>query len=107
MTFLGAFGAVFGGLFVLFHPFGTWPIFLAVTKDRTTDERNRVAAKSAVAALAISIGVLLAGTAVLGFFGLTIPALQVTGGVVLASIGYPLLLGTGHEDPPGPTRGRR
>ncbi len=42
MTFLGASGAVFGGLFVLFHPFGTWPIFLAVTKDRTTAERNRV-----------------------------------------------------------------
>ncbi len=95
MTFFEAFGAVAAGLVVLFHPFGTWPIFLALTSDRPITERRRVATKTCIAATVISVLALLAGSAVLSALGLTIPALQVTGGVVLSSMGFPLLMGTG------------
>lgn len=101
MDFVAAFSAVFGGLVVLYHPYGNWAIFLALTSHMTPEEQKRTADKTTVAVLIISLIALLAGASVLSFFGLTIPSLQVTGGIILGSLGYGMILGgDDHADSP-------
>lgn len=70
-------------LFVVIDPIGLTPIFVALTQGMTVEHRRAIAGR----ACAIAIGVLLifglAGEAVLGFLGISLPAFKVAGGALL------------------------
>ena len=97
MDFLTAAITIFVGLFVLTHPLGNFAIFLGLTTGQTPDEQKRTAMRTSVAALVISLVSMFLGSAVLAFFGLTIPALQVAGGLIFVDLGMKMLGGEESE----------
>jgi multiple antibiotic resistance protein len=93
MDFVSAAVALFVGLFVLTHPFGNFAIFLGLTANQSLEEQKRTAMKTSVASLVIALVSLFFGSSVLAFFGLTIPALQVAGGLIFLTMGMKMVGG--------------
>jgi len=91
---------VFAGLFPIVNPLGSAPIFLSLTADRTTDERDRLAYGVAFNGFFLLLGSLLFGSTILEFFGLTVPVVRVAGGLLVAAMGWKLL----NEGNPPPER---
>src|ERR1039457_6664578 len=80
-----------GALLPIVDPLGGAPIYLAMTAFLTHEQRSRMAKAVAVNSFLLLIASTLIGTYVLDFFGLSIPAVQVAGGIVVCSIGWSLL----------------
>jgi multiple antibiotic resistance protein len=80
-----------GALLPIVDPLGGAPIYLAMTANLTTAERNRMAKAVAINSFLLLLTSALAGAYVLDFFGLSIPAVQVAGGIVVCLIGWQLL----------------
>ena len=98
MDFVTAAVAIFVGLFVLTHPFGNFAIFLGLTAQQTEEEQKRTAMKTSIASLVIALVALFFGSSVLAFFGLTVPALQVAGGLIFLSMGMKMVSGEGEGE---------
>lgn len=80
-------------LFSVLNPIGTVPIFVGLTQDYTKQERSRVSLWTAINVFVILIISFFIGQYVLKFFGITIPALRIAGGIIIASSGFSLLNG--------------
>ncbi len=80
-----------GALLPIVDPLGAAPIYLAITGGLTAEERRRMAKAVAVNSFLLLIASALIGAYVLDFFGLSIPAVQVAGGIVVCAIGWSLL----------------
>ena len=80
-----------GALLPIVDPLGGAPIYLAMTALLTHEERARMAKAVAINSFLLLIASALIGAYVLDFFGLSIPAVQVAGGIVVCSIGWSLL----------------
>jgi len=80
-------------LFSVLNPIGTVPIFVSLTVDYTKKERSRVALWTAINVFIILIISFFIGQYVLSFFGITISALRIAGGIIIASSGFSLLNG--------------
>ena len=80
-----------GALLPIVDPLGGAPIYLAMTAFLTHEQRSRMAKSVAVNSFLLLIASTLIGAYVLDFFGLSIPAVQVAGGIVVCSIGWSLL----------------
>ncbi|MGH6799462.1 MAG: MarC family protein, partial [Roseiarcus sp.] len=85
---VAAFLAVVAGQFPIVNPVGTAPIFLSLTRGSSARVRATLAARIAVGGFALMIASLFVGSHILGFFGLTIPAVQIAGGLVVVSYGW-------------------
>jgi multiple antibiotic resistance protein len=90
-TMLTSFLLVFGSLFPIVNPPGSAFMFLAHTHMVSHAQRAELAARIAVYAFLIITGSLFVGSSVLGLFGVSIPALRVGGGLVIAVAGWRLL----------------
>ena len=84
---------LFAALFSVLNPIGTVPIFVGLTQDYTKKERSRVSLWTAINVFIILIISFFIGQYVLRFFGITIPALRIAGGIIIASSGFGLLNG--------------
>ena len=73
----------FTTLFVVIDPVGNAPIFLALTVGATQAARRRIAIRGVVIAGLILTLFALAGDAVLGFVGISMPAFRIAGGLLL------------------------
>ena len=86
---------VFVTLLVIMDPVGTVPIFLSLVSGRPR-EAARTAAWQAVS---VSLGVIvlfaLFGQAILDYLGITLPAMQAAGGLLLLIVALELLTGDG------------
>ncbi|SHE91737.1 multiple antibiotic resistance protein [Flavobacterium fontis] len=80
-------------LFSVLNPIGTVPIFVALTQDYTKAERSKVSLWTAINVCLILVISYFIGQYVLTFFGITIPALRIAGGIIIASSGFGLLNG--------------
>src|SRR5271166_659317 len=80
-----------GALLPIVDPLGGAPIYLAMTANLTSAERIRMAKSVAINSFLLLIASALIGAYVLDFFGLSIPAIQVAGGIVVCMIGWSLL----------------
>jgi multiple antibiotic resistance protein len=78
-------------LFAIVNPLGGAPIFLAKTADLSSEERAALAKPVALYSFLLLIVSTLIGTHVLDFFGVSIPVVQVAGGLVVCSMGWSLL----------------
>jgi multiple antibiotic resistance protein len=97
-----AFLLAFPSLFSIINPIGGALIFYGVTKDFATADREKVAALVGLYSLLIMFGALWAGAYVLRFFGVSIDALRIAGGTVIALSGFQLLTsGDYHPDQKG------
>jgi multiple antibiotic resistance protein len=91
------FGEVFVTLLVIMDPPGSVPIFLSLTKSHTRKARNRSADLAVVTALTVIVVFALFGQQVLQYLHVTLPALQVAGGLLLLLVALELLMGWGNE----------
>jgi len=87
------FGIVaFSSLLGMLNPVGAAPVFLAMTHGMARD-RHRVAVRASIAALIALILFAAAGAAVFRFFGVTVPAFQIVGGLLFLTSGLKNLNG--------------
>ena len=81
----------FSALLPLVNPLGSALIFLGLVGHAPIDAYRSLARKIAINTV-IFLGVIeLVGSALLGFFGISLPIMQVSGGIVIAMIGWSLL----------------
>jgi multiple antibiotic resistance protein len=80
-----------GALFPIVDPLGGAPIYLAMTTGLSSLERTRMAKAIAINSFLLLIASTLVGAYVLDFFGVSIPSVQVAGGIVVCLIGWSLL----------------
>lgn len=82
---------VLSALFPIVNPLGNTPIFLSLTGDYTSGERTSLSWKIALNSFWLLTGSLLIGSHILNFFGISIPVVQIGGGLVVMSTGWTLL----------------
>ncbi|MDY5584845.1 MAG: MarC family protein [Arcanobacterium sp.] len=100
MTFdLALFGTAFATLIVIIDPPGNMPIFMSLTSRNSERDRRRAALKSNLIAAGILLVFGFFGYQVFGALGITTPALQISGGLLLLLVALQLL--TGKEEDPG------
>jgi len=81
----------FGALFAIINPYGLAFVFLDKTMGLSETERARVALRVAVYAFGVLLVSLFMGSQILNFFGISIPALRIAGGLVVAVSGWSML----------------
>ena len=84
---------VFVALFSVINPLGAVPIFVGLTQDDTQQERSRIALWAAINVLIILMISFFIGEYVLKFFGISIDALRIAGGIIIVNSGFSLLTG--------------
>jgi multiple antibiotic resistance protein len=78
-------------IFFLVDPFAALPTFLAVTAGSDEHRRRRIARKASLTALIFLSAFALAGQYIFKMFGITLPAFEIAGGVILLLIGLDML----------------
>src|ERR1700719_4956077 len=82
---------VVSALFPIVNPLGGSPIFLALTREYTAPARWTLSQRIAMNSFILLIASFLTGTHVLAFFGISLPVVQVGGGLIVISTGWALL----------------
>src|SRR3954453_2490700 len=82
---------VVGALFPIVNPIGNTPIFLSLTRGLSGHGRAMLARMIALNGLILILTSIFVGTHILTFFGISLPVVQVGGGLVVISTGWALL----------------
>lgn len=82
---------VVGALFPIVNPIGNTPIFLSLTRGLSGRGRQVLARMIAMNGLILILTSIFIGTHILAFFGISLPVVQVGGGLVVISTGWALL----------------
>ncbi|MGG1575725.1 MarC family protein [Fictibacillus sp. NRS-1165] len=77
--------------FAVMNPIGNIPIFISLTSGYSRKEKHRTARKAAIISFIILTVFLLLGNLIFSFFGITIHAFRVAGGILIFGIAYNLL----------------
>jgi multiple antibiotic resistance protein len=96
---LRTFLLIVGALFPIVNPLGNAPIFLTLTSGASSQMRRVLAGKIAVNGFVLLVVSLLIGTHILAFFGISLPVVQVGGGMVVIATGWSLLNLKNEENP--------
>ena len=91
-------GSVYLTLFVIMDPPGIIPIFLALTARRGAKAMARLALQAALTSFGVIVLFAVFGDRILTFLGITLPAMQASGGLLLLIVSLELL--TGKTDEP-------
>lgn len=75
----------------LVDPFAALPTFLAITDGADPARRRRTALKGAFTCFVVLTSFALAGEAIFRAFGITLPAFEIAGGIILLMIGLDML----------------
>lgn len=84
-------GEVFVTLTVIMDPLGTIPLFLGLTAGRSGRARRRLAWQAVVVAGSVISLFAIFGQQILAYLGITVPALQGAGGLLLVLVALELL----------------
>ncbi|MDR1852133.1 MAG: MarC family protein [Propionibacteriaceae bacterium] len=87
-------------LFVIVDPPGLLPVFLSLTKDMNRAEQRWTATRSSLVATVVIAVFAFFGKWVLLYLHVSIPALQVSGGLLLLLVALELLMGWGSDPEP-------
>ena len=82
---------VISALFPIVNPLGGSPIFLSLTAGHDGPDRHSLSRRIAVNSFFLMAGAYLTGTHILSFFGISLPVVQVGGGLVVMSTGWSML----------------
>ena len=82
---------IVGALFPIIDSPDNIPIFLTLTPGLSAESRAVLARKIAVNSFGILIVAVLVGTHILAFFGISLPVVQVGGGLIVVAAGWKLL----------------
>ena len=89
----------FVALFPIVNPIGGLAVFFALTSDDTEAERNSAAARTALFVIAILVAFTLAGSFVLEFFGISLAALRIAGGLIVAHTAWTMVTASSRLTP--------
>ncbi|HEY6944385.1 MAG TPA: MarC family protein [Candidatus Acidoferrum sp.] len=92
---------ILSALFPIVNPLGGSPVFLALTSEYPGAARRALARQVALNSFILLIASFMVGTHILNFFGISIPVVQVGGGLVVIANGWAML-----NQKPAPDRGR-
>ena len=76
----------FSSLFALINPIGIVPIFISITENYTQHDRNKIALKAVCFSFILLIIFSLIGDLIFSFYGITIHAFRIAGGIILFKI---------------------
>tara|TARA_Y100001960_G_scaffold132963_1_gene141148 strand:- start:1858 stop:2499 length:642 start_codon:yes stop_codon:yes gene_type:complete len=76
----------FSSLFALVNPIGIVPIFISITEECTSKEKNKIILNSIGFAFFVLISFSLIGDLIFSFYGITIHAFKIAGGIILFKI---------------------
>lgn len=82
---------IVGALFPIVNPIGSAPLFLMLTRGISGEGRAILSRMIALNGVALILASIFVGTHVLTFFGISLPVVQVSGGLVLVAAGWNLL----------------
>jgi len=83
----------FVAIFAIVNPIGATTFFVALTKGYTKKLRRRVVDKAVLAATLTLVVFAFVGNYIFLFFGTSIPAFRIAGGILLFSVGYSMIQG--------------
>ena len=81
----------FSSIFVIVDPIALVPSFLAMTADDTVAKRARIAGLAAAITCIILLFFAFTGSWIFGIFGITLPAFEIAGGIILLMIALEML----------------
>lgn len=94
-------GETFVTLLVIMDPIAAVPVFIGMTREYTTPERQRAAVRATIAAGTLVIGFALVGKAVLDYLDVSVGSLSIAGGLLLLLVALEMLRGI--DQPSGET----
>jgi multiple antibiotic resistance protein len=78
-------------LFTIVNPVSAASIFIGITEDDSIKKRKAMARKAAITSGIILVVFALLGTYILRFFGITIEAFRIAGGLLIAYVGFRMI----------------
>jgi multiple antibiotic resistance protein len=81
----------FSAIFPIVNPIGMASVFYAMTKDNSKKKRSKMAYKVAVNFSGLVIVTLFIGNFILQFFGITLPVIEVSGGLLIANTAWEMI----------------
>jgi len=84
---------VFMGFFAIMNPIANVPIFISITSGDDEQTTATIALRSLMLAFIIVTVFSVTGKVIFELFGLTLPAFQITGGLIVFLIGFHMLQG--------------
>jgi multiple antibiotic resistance protein len=91
MTLIQAIFFAFAALFPIVNPLGASIVFLSLIKGSSTQQINSLALKISVYVIAMLLIVLFVGSLLLNIFGVTVPIVLISGGLLLTHVGWQML----------------
>jgi multiple antibiotic resistance protein len=82
---------IVSALFPIVNPIGGSPVFLLLTQDYSRESRKLLASRVAINSFILLIVSVVVGTHILSFFGISLPVVQVGGGLIVVSTGWAML----------------
>ncbi len=80
-------------LLPVINPLASAPTFLAITEGDSHARRMQQLLHACLYMVAILVVFLIGGTFIMQFFGISIPGLRIAGGLLVAGIGFSMLMG--------------
>ncbi|HUS18915.1 MAG TPA: MarC family protein [Terriglobales bacterium] len=93
----------FSSIFFLVDPFAAIPAFLAITADVDIARRNRMARRAAWTCFLVLTTFAIAGSYVMKLLGITLPALEIAGGLIMLLVGLEMLQAKRSQNQETPT----
>lgn len=84
---------VFLGFFAIMNPIANTVTFAGLTGEKDRATQFKIAAKSLMITFFVILVFSLLGKAIFHLFGITLPALRITGGILVFLVGYHMLNG--------------
>lgn len=91
MISVSVFVTILIGLFSLINPLSALPVYISLTQTYSEEEKLATLKKTCVYIFIICMVAYFLGVYLLHFFGITIPALRVAGGLIIFRSGWQLL----------------
>ena len=82
---------ILSALFPIVNPVGGSPIFLALTREYPASARRILARRVALNSFVLLIASFVIGSHILAFFGISLPVVQVGGGLIVIANGWAML----------------
>jgi multiple antibiotic resistance protein len=81
----------FGSIFSIVDPFSVVPVFLALTGSQPQPIQARTALRASLTCFVVLVLFALAGGLVFSFFGITLPAFKIAGGILLFRVALDMM----------------
>ena len=84
---------VFMAFFAIMNPIANTTVFASLTGSMNKSEQRKIATKSLIITFIVILLFSVLGKSIFHLFGITLPALRITGGILVFLVGYHMLQG--------------